>query len=100
MSKKINATNSINFPMKLVTDEQLSSISVRVALYLASNGKGFNAKNAEVRRIFNIRTPHTMSKVWAELLKSGWLKRDRNQDQSYNYTIRSRPVKPKANKKN
>lgn len=69
--------NFSQIPNELITDSELSDTAYRIVSYLFTKPDKWNVNNTDIQKKFNIKRRETMSKYWKEILKSGWVSRER-----------------------
>lgn len=67
-------------PNDLICDSDLSNAAHRVAMYLFSRPDNWNINNTDIMRNTGIKSPETMAAALGDLVKSGWISRERKRD--------------------
>jgi hypothetical protein len=67
-------------PNELITDTRLSHGAFRVAAYLFSRPENWEILNFDIQKQLNIRQSQTLADYWGELIKSGWVTRERKRE--------------------
>ncbi len=69
-------------PNQIITDTNLSHGAVRIFCYLATKHDEWEVNNSDIRKQLQIKDKGTLAKYWNELIKNGWLSRERKVNES------------------
>lgn len=81
-------------PNEVVTDTRISNGAFRVIIYLFTKPDNWEVNNEDVMKSLKISKDHTISKYWKELLKSGWITRERTETGHFDYNLNEHPILP------
>jgi predicted transcriptional regulator len=71
--------NFSQIPNELITDMSISAGALRVMLYLFIKPENWSVYNDDICKSIDI-SEQTLTKYWKELLRSGWLSREKSTD--------------------